>query len=160
MFKVTKYPFFFFFMQDCANSKIEDNFILIKDIKYELKAKNIFVYLIIRFLPIFIFFIFTFNEFDFALTNEKIIQYILSISIFLIILFFKNIGFILGLSIMLTIGILSIGNYFEFGNMLLPYIFKYLIFIYAFYEFYLSSKFRFFEILENNKLKAHLIIKE
>lgn len=156
--KITKFPYFFFFLQSGRNSKIEDNNIWIKDVKYTLKARNIFIYLLLKFLPIFIFFTAIFNQYDFSFTNEKIIQYILAISMFLMILFFKKIGFVISLTTVLFLGIMSINDYFSIESMLLPYIFKYLIFIYTIYEFYISFNYKLFEILENNKLKAHLII--
>lgn len=158
--RVTRFPYFFYFLQEAKNLVVKNNKVTINDINYELKAKNKSLFLFLRFLPIAIFFLITFNQYDFSLSNEKIVQYISAIAIFLIIIIFKRIGFIISLIVLVGIGIFTISNYFELENMAMPFIFKYLIFIFVIYDFYRNMNCKLYELLENNKLKAHLILKE
>ncbi len=158
--RVTRFPYFFYFLQEAENIVASKNKVLINEKEYLLKNKNRSIFLFLRFLPIAIFFLITFNKYDFSLSNEKIIQYIIAIAIFLIIIIFKRIGFIISLIILVGIGIFTISNYFELENMAMPFIFKYLIFIFMIYDLYRNMNCKLYELLENNKLKAHIITKE
>lgn len=158
--RVTRFPYFFYLLQETKNLVLANNRVVINEKEYQLKNKNKFLFLFLRFLPIVIFFLITFNKYDFSLSNEKIVQYISAIAIFLIIIIFKRIGFIISLIALVGIGIFTISNYFELENMAMPFIFKYLILIFAIYDFYRNMNCKLYELLENNKLKAHLITKE
>ena len=158
--RVTRFPYFFYLLQETKNLVVANNRVVINEKEYQLKNKNKFLFLFLRFLPIVIFFLITFNKYDFSLSNEKIVQYISAIAIFLIIIIFKRIGFIISLIALVGIGIFTISNYFELENMAMPFIFKYLIFIFMIYDLYRNMNCKLYELLENNKLKAHIITKE
>lgn len=153
----TKMPYFFWLMTK-KEFFISQNKIFINDVEYYLKSKNKYIFLLLRYLPFFIVFGFTFNQYDFNLTNEKIIHYAGAILMFLSIVLFKRIGEIIVLISVVVIASLSVANYINVESMTIQFILKYLIFIYVIYDFYRYRNSELYEILENNKIKTHLII--
>lgn len=155
--KISKLAYFFWFMKD-IDLKITNNKVVISDVEYEIKNRNKYIFLFLRYLPIFIFFAFTFNKYDFTFDNEKILQYAAAIVMFLSIVIYKRVGLILTVVAIIVIASLTLANYFELENMAMPFIVKYLIFIFTIYDFYRYKNYKLYEILQNNKIKTHLII--
>jgi hypothetical protein len=153
--KVTKIPFLFFLTQN-INAIKENNKLIIKDKEYTLKSFNKYLFLLIKYVPIIFFFLLIFNEYDFSLSNTKIIQYIGAITIFILSLYNK-IGMIISSIIVIVFAVLGLINILPTSNFDVAYIVKYFVFLLTIYSFYIDTKKQIFTIFENGKMKSHLI---
>ena len=157
--KIAKLPYLFYFMQK-VNIQLENNHsIIIRDKKYSLIKKNKFIFLLLRYVPIFLLFYMVFNKYDFTFDNVKIMQYIISIILFLSVITLKKWGVYLSGIALLLIGVFSLAGYLNVNDMSMQYISKYLILIYVIYDLSKNYNCSLYEIQENGNIKSHLIIK-
>lgn len=157
--KITKFPYFFYFNSN-IDVTIDNGSIKIKDKDYSLVKKNKYLYLLLRYVPIFLLFAMVFNSYDFSFDNIKILQYIATIIFFLLVIVFKRVGVLISVISLLIIGVLSIFNFINVADMSMQYITKYFILIYAIYDLSKNFQIILYEIKdEDNRTKAHLILK-
>ena len=64
--KISKFPYFFYLLQDLDYQDLNKK-ITIKDKEYSLEKSNINIVLILKYIPIFLFFSIVFNQYDFML---------------------------------------------------------------------------------------------
>lgn len=156
--KITKFPYFFYFNPN-IDVPINNGSIKIKDKDYSLTQKNKYLYLLLRYVPIFLLFSMVFNSYDFSFDNTKILQYIATIIFFLLVVVFKRTGLLVSVISLLIIGILSIFDFINVADMSMQYISKYFIFIYTIYDLIKNFQITLYEVKEDEKIKAHLILK-
>ena len=156
--KITKFPYFFYFNSN-IDVPIINGSIKIKDKDYSLTQKNKYLYLLLRYVPIFLLFAMVFNSYDFSFDNTKILQYIATIIFFLLVVVFKRTGLFVSVISLLIIGILSIFDFINVADMSMQYISKYFIFIYTIYDLIKNFQITLYEVKEDEKIKAHLILK-
>jgi hypothetical protein len=156
--KITKFPYFFYFNSN-IDVPIINGSIKIKDKDYSLTQKNKYLYLLLRYVPIFLLFSMVFNSYDFSFDNTKILQYIATIIFFLLVVVFKRTGLLVSVISLLIIGILSIFDFINVADMSMQYISKYFIFIYTIYDLIKNFQITLYEVKEDEKIKAHLILK-
>lgn len=159
--RIAKFPYFFYFMQNVNSEDLEikDDYINIKDKKYSITKTNKYIYLFLRYFPIFILLGTVFNSYDFSFENSKILQYIMAIFLFLILVSFKKNGFVVVVSILLIVGIVSILNISSIEDLTMQFVSKYLILLYFLYDLFKNFKVTVYAIKENHKIKSHLIFK-
>jgi len=154
--KVTKFPYLFYSTKEIEGNITGDE-ISIKDKKYSLEKFNKIYFLLIKYLPIIIFFILIFNQYDFSFANVKLIQYIGAIFIFILAVSFNGIGVLISSLILMGFAILGIIGIIPLERLDISYVVKYFVFIYVIYMFINDFKSKIFGIKKNGKLKAHLI---
>lgn len=154
----TRIPYFFFFLQKSDNLVTNKDIVILKGEEYRAVAEKKFIYLALRYIP-FIFLAFlVFNKYDFSMSNEKILQYGISIVLFIAIVLFKRVGFIFSIATMLVIGFMGILNVISIENMDMSYIFKYLLLILLVYDFYKGINLKIYKLVDRDgRIKSHLV---
>lgn len=156
--RITKFPFIFYFLND-VDLTINGGIIKIKDKDYSLVKRSKYLYLLLRYVPIFLLLATVFNSYDFSFDNTKILQYIGAIIFFLLAVMFKRTGLLISVISLLIIGVLSIFDFLNVADMSMQYITKYFIFLYIINDLIKNFQVTLFEVKEDNRIQAHLIIK-
>ncbi len=159
--RTTKFPYFFWSFNKSLKCKINFSDFIYKNLElnnqFAFKPFNFYLFLILKYAPIFIIFYFVFNQYDFYFNTRNIIAYMLSFILLLSINFLENLLRKVLIIFLFIIGILI--SFYINDFFLIPYTFKYFILFSIFLLIYIDFKYRIFSIYnEENKIISHFMI--
>lgn len=151
--EVTKIPYLFWLTQKISQEqeqKIID--------EYEIKDFSMIWYLFIKYILVFLFIFIILNKFDFALSQNRVLQYILAFIMFIYQISFKKIGIAVNSILVISIISLSLMNiFFKVDDFTIQFALKYFFVLLSVYYFLKDLNKSVYSIQNNNKTFAHLI---
>lgn len=155
-FKFAKWRFVFYFYGEEKECEVKNNNILIKDnVEYTFKQTNKFVYLFLKFAPIFFILTFVINDYDLSLDKNKIVEYLSAIFIFVGFVFFDDFQrkiYLIASFILITI----LGFYLHHFN-LIAYTIKYSIILLILFWFGISFYNKCYFLYKDGKIVSHFL---
>ncbi|WP_235604559.1 hypothetical protein, partial [Campylobacter fetus] len=153
--EITKYPYLFWFLHR-ENVELNLNVKTVRksDRIYQIKKINTKLFLFAKYLPIVLFFMYSFNIHDFDITKtNKAMELIIALLLSLVS-FFSNTT----IKIITSIAFFATAYYY-FSSV--PYIIKYFIAYLAIYSFINDTHKTVYSVLKNNTVAAHFyVVKE
>lgn len=160
--KTTKFPYFFWSFNQSFKCDINFDKLTYKNLEvnfklYKIKSFNFYLFLTLKYFPIFVVFFIVFNIYDFYLNQRNILAYTLAFCLVLGVNFFENLT--RQIMFFLTFCVSCAMAYLIDDFSLPAYTLKYFIFLSVLILLYFDFKFKIFEIVdENNKAIAHFLI--
>ena len=161
--RYTKFPYVFWTSTKPFESEIDfkNNTLKIEGDNYdnycEFKRMNSCLFLAIKYLPLLLFIMVTFNKYDLSTDINKMISYCLALALIVPMIlddFAKKIT-------LAVIGVIAVNASFWLnGFSLIAYALKYFIFVLCVFVFIVDLQFEPFAVLKNNKVVAHFLIKK
>ncbi|CAD7289539.1 hypothetical protein LMG7974_01616 [Campylobacter majalis] len=150
--RTTKFPYFFWGFNRAYECDLDFEEHIYKNLEvkteYRFKKINSLLYLIIKYLPIFFIFYFTFNKFDFSFSKTTILSHILAFILVSIVNLLDGL-FRQIVSILAIFSSIFFGFYID-EIFLVAYVLKYFLFFSVFIMIFLDTRLQAYSILNDN----------
>lgn len=160
MLRTTKFPYVFWAFNRAYECELsfEKNTYTNLEMKtaYTFKAFNFYLFLILKYFPIFIIFYFTFSIWDFYFSKSTISAYILALFLSCIVNILEHTARKIGVGILIVLTLFL--SYFIQDVFLIAYVFKYFILFSVGIILYLDLHLRVYCLLQNNKVVSHFLV--